>query len=814
MKSTMLHQSARVAIRSLFIFGCVLLLQFAAWSQDIDTIPKTVPEPISLIDVSEETEKVSEVIALTRQRLVTDRRLMEIDSEFNTMSEQFEQEIALTEEFAKVTPNKQKLDGQIRKWNRLLDVRQRWRDQITGFLSKMSASREVVQFDIETWRLTLEEARRLDAPGSLLFSIESTLGRLDTLLIDVDEQINVALDIGARITQQRVQARDIIDRLEDWDSSGELQAFYKRHESIWNTSFKGEEASTRSVKIATFSERIQVVREYYNNYSWAVNIYLLICVAIGLFIMYMKRRLRDSEQQVNHARVKIAQAVVEKYTVSTILYLAFLIGLFFLTNLPTLFAQLVTIGVLVTSLILFRSFVQPGFRWIIGFLIVAFVIEQLKGYIWFSSPGYRIYLYAEALFGLAVLSYYFIPWSKASVLTGSTLNKLLKIGAVIVIAANLICLVANTLGYTNLADILLQVAVQGSVITVVAYGIMVVLGAIISTGMSIYFSEQNETTRETGEIIRKRTEKIVKWLAVLIWVVFILVTAELYRPLFNSIELWLTEPWTFGEFSITPGSILSFFLVMVVTVLITKSISLVFEGGVLSFMRVNRGTMGAISMVLRYLIVGFAISIALGTLGVDMTKFGLIAGALGVGIGFGLQNIVANFIAGMILAFERPIEPGDTIEVNGIMGVVQRIGVRSSTIRLLDGADLLVPNNTLLTNDLINWTHADDKRRVEVAIGVAYGSDANQVKQILLEVAKGYAGALKVPEPIVWFDQFGGSSIDFRVLFWSHVDDALTAKSDVSIEIYNQLDANGIEIPFPRQDITILNNEDSDDNDD
>jgi small-conductance mechanosensitive channel len=225
--------------------------------------------------------------------------------------------------------------------------------------------------------------------------------------------------------------------------------------------------------------------------------------------------------------------------------------------------------------------------------------------------------------------------------------------------------------------------------------------------------------------------------------------------------------------------------------------------GVLKFLKLPKGVPAAISLVIRYFIIAFGFVLALSSLGINLSKFNLMAGALGVGIGFGLQTVISNFISGLILVFERPILPGDTVEVNNLLGKVSRIGIRSSSIRTFDGAEVIVPNNNLIANDLINWTLSDSVKRVEILIGTTYDANPNDVLKILFTIANDFPDILKDPPPLALFSNFGDSSLNFRLLFWVPYEIGLQIKSDVSIEIYNRFEEANIEIPYPQRDIHI-----------
>jgi small-conductance mechanosensitive channel len=191
-------------------------------------------------------------------------------------------------------------------------------------------------------------------------------------------------------------------------------------------------------------------------------------------------------------------------------------------------------------------------------------------------------------------------------------------------------------------------------------------------------------------------------------------------------------------------------------------------------------------------------------MGVSLTKLTILGGALGVGIGFGLQTIVNNFASGLILLFERPIKVGDTIELGTEMGVVRHLGLRSTIIKTFDNAEIVVPNSDLVSSQVTNWTLAERKARVKVPIGVAYGSDISQVLQILLSVAGDHPMTLTTPPPRALFLSFGASSLDFELRVWiADFSDRRQVQSELNQELNNEFADAGIEIPFPQSDLHI-----------
>ena len=770
-------------------------------SQSADSLLLEEPQAIPLIKVSRETERTREKISRATSRMLSQQDILDVKQEFLDATDDFDRAIEGYEQFRSVTPNKLKLDNYIRKWRSLSDARIRWRSALEAVMSRADISRQMLESEKEKWALTRELAVESNTTSPVISSIDNTIDRLDRALEEVNSQLSLSLETSAEIAEQKSTIDEIVTDLEEWSSSGELHAFYQRHPPIWNTAFNLRDTGARA-KLQTAGDHVQTAQRYYSNFGGEVETYLIITLLMMALIFYLQRRLKDTELNESEDSLSRVRGVIENSTIPTAIYFAAVFALFYLQNIPSLIASLLLLAVLVCSLTLLRPFTLKAFYFVIPFVILAFALDTMKSYIWFSSAGYRLYMYAEAILGLSVTVYYVRAMGLAN-LDKNLINRIFRVGSYVLVVLFIGSILANSLGYTNLSDIFLRLCIMGSTITVIAYGILFVLGGVIGTSLTIYFAEHTEFSEATSKLILKRTQSIVKWIAGFIWLMFLLVSAELYRPLLTGIELWLTEPWVMGTFSLTPGALLTFVLVIVIAFVLARTIALMIEGGVLNFLRIPGGTLAIISMLLRYFIVAMAFAIALATLGIDLGKFGLMAGALGVGIGFGLQNIVANFIAGMILTFEQPLSPGDTVEINNKLGVVQKVGVRSSILRSFDGADIVIPNATLLSNDLINWTRVDDQKRIELNIGVAYGSDPKQVRNILMQIVSDHPSVLDKPEPMALFNQFGDSALNFRLLFWSPISEWMDIQSEVAGIIYERFAEEGIEIPFPQQDVWI-----------
>lgn len=217
----------------------------------------------------------------------------------------------------------------------------------------------------------------------------------------------------------------------------------------------------------------------------------------------------------------------------------------------------------------------------------------------------------------------------------------------------------------------------------------------------------------------------------------------------------------------------------------------------------NIGTSKAVGTITRYIILIIGLLIIFQSLGINMSTLNVLFGALGVGIGFGLQNIVNNFISGLIILFERPIKVGDRIEVGEINGDVMEISARATTINTNDNITIIVPNSEFISSRVINWSHSDRNVRFRIPVGVSYRENPEKVRSVLMEVADAHPGVLRKPETLVLFDEYGESSINFYLVVWTtdYINRPRILKSELYYEIFKRFKEVGIEIPFPQRDL-------------
>lgn len=258
-----------------------------------------------------------------------------------------------------------------------------------------------------------------------------------------------------------------------------------------------------------------------------------------------------------------------------------------------------------------------------------------------------------------------------------------------------------------------------------------------------------------------------------------------------------------GNSPITLWTILYFVFLAWLLLFVTAKLKKWIVFKILSKSKVELGVRLAVGTIIRYGVLAFGLVIVIQTVGINLSAITILLGALGVGIGFGLQNVTNNLVSGIIILFERPIKVGDRIQVGEVFGDVMNISMRSTTVVTNDNISVIVPNSDFISSTVINWSHTDRNVRFSIPVGVAYKEDPEKVKQILLEVADKEEGVLKKPPPSVLLNEFGDSSLNFDLLIWtsSYITTPGILKSLLYFEIFKKFRENNIEIPFPQRDL-------------
>ncbi len=769
-----------------------------------DSLNSTNSSAITLQNLNVKIELTNEQLKNIRKKIVDYPSITEIEKQIPEYNSFILEQKKEYQNFKQSHPNKQKVINIINKWksyNAYLDT---WQSTINKFLNKNLIWLDGLNKKQVEWDLTYKKSEAPNTPVIVRKNILNTQKKITATIQEVNKQNNHFLSLENKILIQKESINTIIDELESWKISPEFSIFHKRHPIIWVKEENNVSASKGVFKAwISFEENLRGVVAYYKSPENKVLAHLIFLVIIFVWLWRLRSSFKKISFSAGESKLIESKNLVVSHLKASMIFIAALSSMVYFSNTPNLLSELLLLIGLLATLPLLKPSIHHRFKGIITFIILLFVLNTIKSYVWYTSFFYRAYLFSETIMIILIALKMTFPYLITRKLRLNSFSIFLVRLSPLVYILMSIALVSNILGYTNLTDLMLSITISGASLLVILSGTIIVLGNISTAAIHYYTAKSDLFDISYKFFLEKRAQQVVILFSYLFIILYFLQVIDVSDVVFSWLGEQLSLPINVGVITFTIGSVLTFLLILFGSFAITSFISRIVDGGLLNFLKLPKGIPSVISVIVRYSIISFAFVIAMSSIGINLSQFNLMAGALGLGIGFGLQNIISNFISGLILIFERPIQTEDVVEVGTLVGHVMKIGVRSSNIRTFDGAEVVVPNSNLITNEVINWTLSDNVKRVEIKIGTAYGTDLQVVVDILIKVAAAHTDVLNDPAPVALFDQFGDSSLDFRLLYWVPVEFGITSKSEISIAVYNAFKEEKITIPFPQRDINL-----------
>ena len=785
-----------------FLTPVAILSQVSSETKTIDSTLVTQPEAIPVINIIQEMESTIKQLKQIEKKIEPRKSVMKIDSMLPLYVDFIKESQKYAQRFIGANPNRQKVDNQIKKWNGFLDYLRNWESTINVYEERNTILVEDIYFNQKTWELTYQNAELENVPPQLLADIQRVQGEVKAIYTKIKDENNYFLNLESKISDQIFIIEEVIAELIALKNSNAYKLLYLRHPPLWKTSFKSVKKDTsQKAGVESISGNISNIFSFIKSSENDIYLFILIIALFTTVIIYLKKVFLKYNFKEPREDLQNAKYLITNKTAWCIVFISIVCAIFFFINTPQLFDDILAILLLISTLPLLQTYLDKRFKNIIYFVILIFILDVGKTYFWFSSPHYRLYLLFQALLIASILFYFTYPFLKTKEFYKKGMGVYLIRLTPVVYFLLIISVIANVLGYTNLTDLALKICMQSSELFIVFITMLKIANAISTGIIHNSYCRRNNYDPTIKRAIESKVSQTLRILIGVFLAIYFLKMIDLLGPLTELINSILSEPYKVGSITFTLDTILTFIGILAASFLITSFVSFLLDGKEvnLKIVKLPKGIPAAISLVIRYFILAFGFILALSALGIDLSKFNLMAGALGLGIGFGLQNVISNFVSGIILVFERPILPGDSVEVNNLLGTVKKIGVRSSKISTYEGAEVIVPNNNLISNDLINWTLSDNIRRIKILVGTSYDSDPNEILILLVEIASEHDDVLKTPPPRALFREFGESSLNFGLLFWVHFEDGLQTKSDVTLGIYNKFKELNIEIPFPQR---------------
>ena len=765
--------------------------------------PRTPPPaaPILVSEIPRRAEEISKYLRDIRQKLEADDRMSDIET-------RLPQTIETIREMdqgpgGKLTPDLslRNLEDIRRQWQLIAMQMAGWHQSLATQGRELETVRAALLQRRETWRRAEALAKKDKAPGELMQRVRATLADLDAALAQIEKQQGRLLALESRLTVQLDGIAQHLEATEAARTEAERLLFTVERAPLWEAVRSASEHVSLSSQLGASWQLLSgALRRFWAAYRLRVWVHIAFSLLLFVLMLFLHRRTQGWRLQDPSAS---APASILAYPVSATLLIALTSSRWIY---PAAASEVIQIAILLLALPLLRllrGLTPAPTRPILYGLTTVYVLDALGDLFLGQSLVQRLLLLGTTLLAFSGLTWSLRPAGPCAVACREAWGRLpLAVGRLGVFLLG-ISLAANLAGNVTLAELLTGGTLKSAYAAVLALAIIAVLDGIWRTLLQTSSAGRLRVVQLHKALLIRRGVRLIHATLTTLWILSALALFGVIRPLAGAVLTALRARWSLGTVDISLGDVLGFVAVLGVSILLSRFLRFVLDEGVFPHLEMTRGISAALSTGAHYLILVFGFYLALGAAGVDLTRVTLLAGALGVGVGFGLQNLVSNFISGILLLFERPINPGDTIEVGSRAGEVRRIGIRSTTLRTFEGADVIIPNAMLISQEVVNWTLTDRVRRIEIPVGVAYGSDPQHVIKILLGTLAKYPDILPWPKPLALFQGMGDSALSFVLRFWTEIADWGTLRSDVATGVYAGLREAGIEIPFPQRELRL-----------
>jgi len=671
-----------------------------------------------------------------------------------------------------------------------------WQTRLSRRSGQLASAAAEIARHQESWRLTQDSLGSHGVPGEVQRSIEEVLDSLDGAHKAVSAQQDSVLALQARFSGWASLLDERVVAIQDHLEQARGALFHAELPPLWAVGFSMPDfAASRDSWIAEWRSAWEYISV--NRGAVWVHLGMLVFLLAGFWLL--ARKVRDWVEQ----KPQLAQDLrVFQHPLASALLITILAGPWLYPNAPQALDEALGLVLLLPLLRVMQLVVTPSLRQPVYAVAAIYLLVRMSSLL---SPGLEFQRYALLLLAAASAVVAFRVFRPSGV--GGRLDagrwwsaaRLAARSSILVLAA---AIIANIGGLVALSGLLVNGVVVSVFVAIVLFvGVVVTRSALVALFQTRALQRLN-VVRWHAATLDRWIMRMLQLVAGLGWITVVARAFRIDATLGRWLDAVLYSSAHIGTVEISLADVLGFGIAIWIGLLLARFIRFLLENDVFPRVTLPRGVAATILMLVNYTVIGIAAILAVAAAGIQLDRLAIIVGALSVGIGFGLTNIINNFVSGLILAFERPVQSGDTVEFGTMFGTVSRIGVRSSTVRTFDGAEVIVPNANLISNEVTNWTLSDMRRRIEILVGVAYGTDPHKVLELLLGAARSDERVLTDPEPSVLFLGFGDSSLDFSLRAWTdEFNEYLTIKSDLTLAVHDAIYAAGIEIPFPQRDL-------------
>jgi potassium-dependent mechanosensitive channel len=745
------------------------------------------PTPVPLIAVAVEAQSAMMSLQAIDVNLAGgNSRVDAIDRSLANLTSEIDARIAEDMRLLAASPSLDQLHRLRSTWQNFDDNL----SAVTRNLSQHATTLEETRAHLEelhnTWQETLESAKKPDTPQPVLQGVQNVIDSVERARRAAESLRSQVLTLQIRLSQQQARARIALSAVEQLEER-ELESLLVRDSPpIWSgASRMGGEMMEQSGE--SFSSEVRASAAFIKRFPFNSLIYVALIVLIATALQWMRRRIEKLAER--NPDLQGAVPIVA-LPVSTAFVLSSLISPSVYPLAPSLVQAFILLVALVPTVVLLRRFLEPHLYPILNALLVLYFLDQLR-VLMGSLPELARFVFLGEVLG----AFLFLVWVLRNRHLRTTagennrrflraLRAIAKIGVIFLPVA----FITNIFGYVNLGNVLGIIFLRSAYVAAMLYAAIRIFEGLVIIALHVRPLGSLRIINLHRAMLQRRIGYLLGFLAFLFWLYLVLRFFGLLTPVTTNMQALLNANIGVGSINTSSGRILAFLIAVWVSFLVSRFLRFLLEEDVYHHFHLAPGTPYAISTMLHYAILLLGFVLGLGALGIDLGKITILAGAFSVGIGFGLQNVINNFVSGLILLFERPIKIGDVIEVSGVLGEVRRIGIRASVIRSADGSEVIVPNGSLISSQVTNWTFSDQQRAVEVSVNVVSGVDTQRVVELLKSVAASNPDVVKEPAPQVYMINFAAGGETFQLRVWTDRSrEWAQLRSDLAVAINSAL---------------------------
>jgi small-conductance mechanosensitive channel len=791
----------------LYRFLLIFLLQFGQYlyaqtaSENQTDTTKTRPAFIDMGDIPVRSSELKNRVREQVQDVISDGAIRKLKAANEFAIASIDDELLSDIDPGDVSRNIRYLESrkiELTLQQRKIEVQ---KAQITGVTNLLDEFKKNLTAERKLWKNTLKRMEKDTLTVAIPAKLPETIQFLDSTLLLIAHKSNAVLEILDKTIATGVEIDSQIEKTKALILAKQSQALESDHNSFFNLNFRtsyGKEIadSFRHLK----QVELVILGEYMRHRISSVFITLFLFLGlIYLFIIIKKRvNIRNSGYGFFYKDMFLK---VLSHPGSASILLTFFSTLIIFPGRPAIFREISLYIIAFPLIHILSILLHKRYHLYIhafGALVIFYILQLL---IQNETVLYRFLLLFISAAEIMLLTLFLLRYDKKHELE-KLQKRMIYVFVFLHLGLAAVGFISNMTGRITLTEIVLGAVFYNIFNGLTLLILALLVNGLIVTGIDTNMGQRVNVFRKHGEIIKRKTIYWINFLAVFFWIVLVLRNFRIIEYVYTKIGSFISYKITIGSASFSLDSILIFFIVIYISLLLANTIRILLEEDVLSRVSLSKGLPHTIAMLVKYTLITAGFFLAVNAAGIPVDKLTIILGAMSVGIGFGLQNIFNNLVSGLILLFERPIQLGDTVQVGQLTGNVKTIGLRSSNITTFDGAEVIVPNGQLIANEVINWTLSDQKRRIELVIGVSYKSDPELVHSLLSDILNSHTELVLDPEPLVFFNGLGESSLDFTLLFWiADYNHSRRIKSEILFSIFKVFKNNDIEIPFPQHDL-------------